>query len=25
LAGMTTREAVKAHIAMLAGIRQSFE
>ena len=25
LAGMTTREAVKAHIAMLAGIRQTFE
>ena len=25
LAGMTTREAVKAHTAMLAGIRQIFE
>jgi len=25
LAGMTTREAVKAHITMLAGIRQIFE
>jgi ligand-binding SRPBCC domain-containing protein len=25
LAGMTTREAVKAHIAMLAGIRRCFE
>jgi Polyketide cyclase / dehydrase and lipid transport len=25
LVGMTTREAVKAHIAMLAGIRQTFE
>ena len=25
LAGTTTREAVKAHIAMLAGIRQTFE
>jgi hypothetical protein len=25
LAGMTTREAVKAHIAMLSGIRRHFE